>query len=102
MAAILESLGDALAFELGAQTADAERRSQARVRPSHVLHTRWDRLALIAIVAGALAGVVQKSAEFAASIAGPLLLLVAIGWGASRALRPWQRRVRDVPPPNDR
>ena len=90
-------LADLLAYELGHLTADLARRGQPPVDPLHVPHTRWGRLALVALGAGALAGAIEKSVGFGASVAAPLLLLFLIGSRWSRALRQ-HRRMRGVAP----
>ena len=101
-------LADLLAYELGHLTADLARRGQPPVDPLHVPHTSWGRLALVALGAAVLAGAIEKSVGFGASIAAPLLLLILIGWRWSRALRPYRRTRRVAPatigeqPSNDR
>jgi hypothetical protein len=101
-------VGDLIAYELGHLTADLSRGGQPPVESLHVPHTRWGRLAVVALGAGAVGAALEKSVGFGAMIAAPLLLLIVLGWRWSRSLQQHRRPVREAPatireqPSNDR
>jgi hypothetical protein len=105
---MLSWLVDLFVDELAHATAHQARRGRPPVDPSQIPHTRWGRVALVALASGALAGALEKSVGFGVMIAAPLLLLVLIGWRWSRSLREHRRTVRVAPAtigerlPNDR